>query len=422
MRVKSLYLKNFRCFKDIGISFDNQLTVLVGTNGAGKTTILDALSVVLKWAGNPDTRSGQCPISLTDIAIGCKPEDVVHHLVLEPEKSDDINELAISLNYGNNGSAAIGYRSPNLPETFDKCMNEASPVFVAYMAGRYIDEKDSVLRTNIYAPSPYSAFENNFERTIDYASTLSWFNNVDGDEARDMRDNGHKNESPVLRAVRAALSQALLGQYEKPRMQGHPPELIIYHKDTGAEYKVSQLSDGYRAMLALVMDLARRMAESRSNDINPHSYILNTSAIVLIDEIELHLHPSWQQTTLNTLMEIFPNTQFIVTTHSPQVLTSIPYKHIRILKDGNAHILNLQTQGAEASQLLKYVFEVEPRPNHLEIVRNLNNYAGLVYADKWDAQEAGKLRERLEEHFGNDELTLMELDLYIENKKWERGL
>ena len=202
---------------------------------------------------------------------------------------------------------------------------------------------------------------------------------MDADEARAMRDSGQKTELPELRAVREALSKALLGQYERPRMYGSPPELIIYEKSTGRAYKVSQLSDGYRAMLALVMDLARRMAQARGDARPTGESLLNSPAIVLIDEVELHLHPSWQQTVLTTLMEIFTNTQFIVTTHSPQVLTSIPSRHIRILDGGKAHTVDEQTQGAEASRLLKHIFGVELRPKNLDIVQALNEYTKLVY-------------------------------------------
>jgi predicted ATP-binding protein involved in virulence len=82
-------------------------------------------------------------------------------------------------------------------------------------------------------------------------------------------------------------------------------------------------------MLALVMNLARRMLQA-----NPQreKKALESEAIVLIDEVDLHLHPKWQQRVLIDLMAIFPNTQFIVTTHSPQVLTTIKPEHIILLE------------------------------------------------------------------------------------------
>jgi len=174
-------------------------------------------------------------------------------------------------------------------------------------------------------------------------------------------------------------------------------------------------------MLALVMDLARRMAQARGSNHQPGEPLLNYPAIVLIDEVELHLHPAWQQTVLTTLMGIFTNTQFIVTTHSPQVLTSILPKHIRILRNGKAYTVNAQTQGTEASRALKHVFGVDLRPN-LEIVQALYDYEKLVYDELWDTPKAKELRKKLDEHYGNDEPKLVQLDLHIDNTKWERSL
>jgi predicted ATP-binding protein involved in virulence len=289
------------------------------------------------------------------------------------------------------------------------------------MAGRFLSEDAVKLKDIIYKPENNAAYANNFNRTIDFASTLSWFNFEDANEARDMRDFKHAKNSTELTAVRTALSKALLDKYEKPRMMGNPPELIVNKKGTNQEYKLSQLSDGYRAMLTLTMDLARRMAQFyEANALNEET-ILHTPAVVFIDEVELHLHPAWQQTVLTTLMDIFPNTQFIVTTHSPQVLTSIPNRHIRVLRDGKAHTIDMQTEGAEASQLLEGVFGVDLRPQTAPIVEELEKYKKLVYANKWDEPEATALKSKLTRHFHGGDRILDDLQCYIDNQIWERG-
>ena len=374
MLIQSMQLKNYRCFKDFVIDFDDRLTVLVGVNGAGKTATLDALSAFLKWAGHPITRRERFTIPQNDIAIDSTPESIVYCINIKHNMSDNSDDGELLFKYNNTHYQNIQLSIPMEFRLVIESLDVENPLFAAYMAGRFISENDSVLRNNIISPSKYAAYENSFNRTIDFTSTISWFDKADADEARTMRDNGTKDELPELAAVREALSKALLGQYERPRMIGNPPELIVYQKETQQAYKVSQLSDGYRSMLALVMDLARRMAQSGSeaNTKSTEGSFLKKSAIVLIDEVELHLHPSWQQTVLTTLMDIFPNTQFIVTTHSPQILTSIPPKHIRILSDGKAYTYNEQTQGVEASRLLKRVFGVDPRPASLEIVKALN--------------------------------------------------
>ena len=423
MKIRSMHLEHYRCFENFDIDFDDRLTVLIGANGAGKTATLDALSVFLQWAGHPFSReSYPCYMPATDVALGSNAENIVYRLDVHSsgDTNDALEQLVFIFKIDNAG--ILRSQAPSAFMHVKKLLNMENPVFVGYMAARFISEKESVLTSNLYKPSSTAAFEKTFERTIDYPSTLSWFNNVDADEARAMRDSGQKNELPELKAVREALSKALLGQYERPRMRGSPPELIIYEKGTGREYKVSQLSDGYRAMLALVMDLARRMAQAHGDNCSPGESLLNSPAIVLIDEVELHLHPAWQQTVLITLMEIFTNTQFIVTTHSPQVLTSIPARHIRILSDGKAYTVNEQTEGAEASRLLKNIFGVETRPKNLNIVQALNDYSKLVYDEQWDTPKAEELRKKLAEHYGHDEPKLMELDIHIENSKWESGL
>ena len=423
MIIRSLHLEHYRCFENFDIDFNDRLTVLVGVNGAGKTATLDALSVFLKQAGHPDNRNKPFYQLLSaDIAIGRKPEELVYCLEVQARSNTDAGTAHMDLAYKDTQYGNMRFMLREGRVSNRQVIDNDRVLCVAYMAGRFIRDEDSILQNNVYNPSTYSAFENNFNRTIDYASTIAWFDNADSDEARDMRDSGHKNEKPELKAVREALSKALLGQYERPRMLGNPPELVIYKKNTDIAYKVSQLSDGYRAMLALVMDLARRMAQVNRDEKLSMKSLLHTPAIVLIDEVELHLHPSWQQTVLNTLLDIFPNTQFIVTTHSPQVLTAIPSKHIRVLNEGKAYAVEGQTQGAEASRVLKQVFEVDLRPDGLEIVRILRDYSKLVYDENWDTPKAEGLRKRLDEHYGNDDPALLELDLHIENSKWERGL
>jgi len=419
MKIQSMHLGHYRCFEDFKIDFDDRLTVLVGTNGAGKTAVLDALGLFLKQAGHPTNRYASYQVPISDVSIGSTIEDLKYRLEVQPGSMGDKTvqlRLIYKRTYQHNLNFAIEGNTP-----IKDILAAENPLFVAYMAGRFVAENASVLTQNAQSTSAYAAYENNFNRTIDFASTISWFDKVDADEARAMRDSGQKDELPELKAVREALSKALLGKYERPRMLGNPPELIVYQSGTDLAYKVSQISDGYRAMLALVMDLARRMAQSREKS-NPNESLLHVPAVVLIDEVELHLHPSWQQTVLTTLMDIFPNTQFIVTTHSPQVLTSIPQRHIRILSDGKAYSVNEQTQGAEASRLLKHVFGVDLRPNSLEIVKALKDYSRLVYDEKWDTPEAEKLKKLLYEHYSNDDPELMELELHIDNIKWEQGL
>ncbi|WP_230665185.1 AAA family ATPase [Vibrio cholerae] len=140
----------------------------------------------------------------------------------------------------------------------------------------------------------------------------------------------------------------------------------------------------------------------------------------MIDEVDLHLHPSWQQKIMQRLESTFPNLQFIVTTHSPQVCHTLDSDNIWLLKDGKKFNAPKGVRGAVSSWVLKNLFYVEERPPEDEITKLFNKYKELVYADKYDSEEALNARKVLIDNFGKDYDEIVELDLYIENKEWEK--
>ncbi|MDM8563792.1 AAA family ATPase, partial [Candidatus Marithioploca araucensis] len=137
------------------------------------------------------------------------------------------------------------------------------------------------------------------------------------------------------------------------------------------------------------------------------------------DEVELHLHPGWQQTILPTLLETFPNVQFIVTTHSPQVLTTVPSSSIKAIQwDDSSEQPNLMpsiefSEGAESQQLLEDILGIKPRPQNIDIVKKLNRYLELISLDKWDSTEAKALRSKLDKWGQGYETALTNADIDI---------
>jgi hypothetical protein len=135
---------------------------------------------------------------------------------------------------------------------------------------------------------------------------------------------------------------------------------------TGAEaaqvLPVSKLSDGYKNTLNIVADIAYRAAL-----LNPNLgavVLQQTPGVVLIDEIDLHLHPKWQALILSDLRQIFPCMQFIVTTHAPSVVSSVDKAHLRLLSR-DAHQAakpGVQTYGKDASSVLLAVMGANERP------------------------------------------------------------
>jgi predicted ATP-binding protein involved in virulence len=172
--------------------------------------------------------------------------------------------------------------------------------------------------------------------------------------------------------------------------------LILNHPDDG-KLKVEQLSDGIRGILAMVGDIAYRCIK-----LNPHlglNAAKETSGVVMIDEIELHLHPEWQQTILSNLCKAFPKIQFIVTTHSPQVLSTIHRKSIRLLgKDANGKDVAVmpmaESYGELSSDVLQSIMHVNPQPPVVE-KSDLERLTALVDQGLYNTLEATTLFNNL---------------------------
>jgi len=266
--------------------------------------------------------------------------------------------------------------------------------------------------------SRYEALTGSIEAYTNFTRLFQWFTamqNEENQEIKDRRDFDYR--LPALEAVRKAI-EMMLPKMVNPRIKRSPLRFVIDKivEDKNVTFRVDQLSDGYKTVLAMVMDISARMAEA-----NPHlkEESNNSEALIMIDEVDLHLHPRWQQTILIDLQRAFPNAQFIVTTHSPQVLTTVESNNIQIISDLKLYSAPLGTEGAEASRILKDVFHVDLRPPQTEndVTIKLNQYLELVYDD--NLEEALDKREELDIIFGGEEPALMEADLYIENRKWE---
>ncbi|MDD2509388.1 MAG: AAA family ATPase [Aliarcobacter skirrowii] len=204
---------------------------------------------------------------------------------------------------------------------------------------------------------------------------------------------------PELEAVRKAIT-SMLEEFSNPHIKTRPLRFLIEKTIDGVKilYRIDQLSDGYKTVIAMIMDIAARMAEANPHMENP----LKSNAIVMIDEVDLHLHPRWQQKILIDLQKTFPNAQFVVTTHSPQVLTTVKAEHIQaiVLEDEMPMIKKFNfSYGAKSHELLNEILGVDERPQNIQIVQKLNEYLKLVDENKYDSKEAIRLRESLDSLF-----------------------
>lgn len=205
-------------------------------------------------------------------------------------------------------------------------------------------------------------------------------------------------------------------------------QLVLTHPDWGV-LPLESLSDGLRNTIALVADLA-----FRAYKLNPHfgaDAAKKTSGIALIDEVDMFLHPAWQQTVIGSLRRAFPEIQFVVTTHSPQVLSTVPARCIRLLQTetdpetGKSRLVvrpvTSETQGTASSDVLAAVMHIDPMPD-IPIVRDLHRYHALIQQNLYETPDGTKLREALEAHYGTGHPALLECDRLIRLQSFKNKL
>ena len=462
MQLEKLELSNFRCYRQLDIHFHPRLTVLVAVNGEGKTSILDALRIGL-WSfvsqfdlartgyNDPanaisldDVRMEQVNEELAELAGGMSrqlPCKLRLQCTLGSKDLDWIrireSEASRSKTLDGPGCKEIKALAHQLQKSVRdiNAPRQTLPLFGYYGTGRLWSHKrmtkgkragassaNKNIRTFAYRDcldpgSSYRQFEEWFTRAYKAAREQQIKSLEEQQPISLAQTSAYSLISVVQRAVNAVLNP--LGWQNLEYSEKYDKTLILHHNEQGT-LKISQLSDGIKNMLGMIADIAYRCVM-----LNGHfgtEAADKTSGVIMIDEVDMHLHPQWQQVVLESLMSAFPALQFVVTTHSPQVLSTVDSESIRIFKDGELYAAPKGSKGAESSRLLKRIFDVDARPPQVLITQKLNHYADLVYADKWDSPLAMLLRAELDDVFAGEEPMLVELDLYRDNRAWELSL
>ena len=429
MKIGALKLEHFRRFDAFSIGFHPQLTVLVAPNGAGKTAILDALAVSLGayLTRLPDVAGYNFKES--DFQVyedGKKPpymrvtcESVAGIKWDRTERRDKTKRTLAEI------PPAVGLASLNkhVDRLIDQSNGEAQfelPVFIYYGTGRGVFDIPQRKRGFGKEFPRFDALKGALDSRTNFRSLVEYLYALEVIELREQRAR-HRFEYqiPELRAVREAVKKVLPG-FSNPQ-SARPAGIAVdwkHGKKKTTTLRIEQLSDGYRTTLAMAMDIAVRMAEANPQAKKP----LQTEGVVLIDEVDLHLHPGWQQTILLDLMIAFPNIQFIVSTHSPQVISSVKPECLRVIDwQCSAPRAVAFSEGAEAQQMLLDVLGLESaRVTRLPIIKQLKRYESLVAEGMWDTPEATKILQELKAWGSEHEPELARLDLDVRIKQWER--
>ena len=412
MRIKQLKMQSFRGIGDLTIDFDEkETTVFIGINGVGKSSILDAICLLLSyfmhWIGgivdsekvktfNEFDIANKNIITKLDIKISYRGED---SWTIYRER-DGVTKVS-GHEKRQNACDAIWRHWYNEPQY-------NIPLIVYYPTNRAVIDID----LEVPIQSEFKQIDS-YDKAlaggrISFSDLFQWFRNREDIESELRLENNRDYRDKQLEAVRQAIS-SLIPNFTKLRVRRSPLRMTL-QKD-GEELIVNQLSDGEKCLLAMVGDLARRLAIANPGLENP----LDGFGVVLIDEIELHLHPRWQREIIPALTRTFPNCQFIVTTHSPQVISQIKPQGIYILEKTDTGIIAKRPEssyGRDSNQILEDLMDVPERPQ--EIKDPLLELFRLI--DEGNLEAAKELRKELAEIIGEDEAQFVKADILIRRK------
>ena len=396
MKLKSITLQNFKGIENLNIELDGKTTVIFGINGVGKSTILRAIdllyaNIITRLTGKGKNR--KTDLDYDDISYGKSKASINASFSFEDEteslygrsierangKNNNISDLKVLVDKFENSYIVKGYDDGNgnwIEEVDDKNM----PVFVNYGVNRIV--LDVPLRASREQFVKLDAFDKAIESTIDFKNLFKWFRNQEDIENQEKVRANSDYEDKSLLAVKHAML-AMLDGFEDIHIERKPLAMKV-RKDS-KYLKINQLSDGEKCTIALFGDLARRMALANPERENP----LEGTGVVLIDELDLHMHTSWQRKVLGVLKETFPNIQFIITTHSPQILgeSGDTFNLLYMFKEGKKISLKMYKSflGWDTNVILEEVLNTSSV--NKEIKEMINKMYSYIEEKKFDEAE-----------------------------------
>ncbi|MCG8004235.1 MAG: AAA family ATPase [Candidatus Thiodiazotropha lotti] len=436
MKLKRLRLAGYRGFQELDITLESDMTVIAGVNGVGKSSILAAISQIYSrlLPKLSPSRTRAVPVSDDDILVSTYQAQVEAEFVIKNR------EWTALLTKRRGQSARLNSIYPSetiyVPQTRNildlkrdarrilqalGSTDEVSqaPLAVFFSPKRQLPDRPRSLgrlETQGIAKAYRGALN---DREVELREFMHWFRTQEILTAERPSDS-----SRVLDSLRKVVTR-LIPEFVNLRIEEEPRLGFIVDKrdvDTG-EVKalyLHQLSDGERGLLALVFDLARRLAITNPKTRDP---IHDGVALVMVDEIELHLHPKWQKNALPSLVAAFPNCQFLITTHSPFVIQSIRQGQLRRLGTPDEELGEYSNQPIE--DIAEFIQEVEVPQQSLmatELDKVAEEYFRLLSSPDVGADELQRAevnyRRIAKRYSANPGLSaILELEALVKKKK-----
>ena len=430
MRIENIKIENFRGFKEKFFEFDPKMNVILGDNTTGKTTLLHAVQIALGaflqemtflpgGAGysrnfKPNDHAKEYSESNKGfIPIPEKPSIEVNTECVVGNYSKDNNNVEVSTqsvwwkrtsnkNSKANASQLMGFVS-NIEErrrSADKTgTNAVFPLFLSFGANRLENNYRSVQKTKKRESREAKAYKFALDEQVDFKGAFDWIYRYPKNY-----DRGFEFKGTV---------EAFLLAFHKAIPAVKSIQIDTKNEEFWARIKMTKdekpywltydmMSDGIKSMINIVAEIAHRCIEL--NGFLGQDAVEKTPGIIMIDELDLYLHPHWQQHILADLQRAFPMMQFMVTTHSPFIVQSVKTHNV-ITLDGVKGDSDPDKRNIEDIAVTEMNMNTARFPRYEEMVQKAERYYQLVKSGKENTAEAKKVKEELdqiEEQFSDD--------------------
>ena len=438
MRIVGLKLRNYRIFRELDWEICGEnLVALIGNNGGGKSSILDAICLgIAHFATIISLESGHREIiyadgiSVQDISIGSDSCSVDVQIELEDSLMITVSTQYFKNNQSGSTRILYGNSTKKIPALLKNRYIQSMPVLSYFKVGRadFSLKKEEINHESVKPTraSTYSgAFTNEYPTVLDFQKWYLREKAVENQEKVDRADLSYSIDS--LAVVKEAVERLF-----KVMLSDDSVELTSVRSRSSADFwlegtpgflpgqlavvkqqqqlPVESLSHGEKSVLILTIEIARRLFLA-----NQTANALAGNGIVLIDEIELHLHPSWQREILPALRSTFPGIQFIVTTHSPQTLSTLTRNQIYVVDDGKLFNADTDPLGRDTNGILEELMDVDKRPKKIDDL--VDEIMALLYADEPNFEQGEAQLSRLKEMVAESDPILTRIEALIRRRK-----
>lgn len=402
MKINKLNIKNFRGYEDLEVNFQSTFNIIIGDNGSGKTALLQALTVAMSSYFLGIRNVFAKGINKRDIRIATYEYSEEYQFPVEVSACGVINNNEFIWKRALNGLGNSRTTSKEAKQVQDYAEylqaiissgeNINLPVLAYYATGRLFDEakdmnsskKEEDSKAKI--PSRFRAYDKCLESKSTYKQFHKWF------RAKEISRIQKRSDDIALTLVQEAVIKNIPNcknfyfEFDPDKPQGLKVEL-----SDGRILPFTYLSDGTRNFFALISDIAYKAIT-----LNPHlkeNALLETEGIVLIDELDLHLHPEWQRRIVKALKNTFPKIQFICTTHSPFVIQETEQNELLIIKDNKIREYN---SGVNLS--IEDIAEIHQKVENPQWSKKRQELYEIA-PDFYEAVNNGNLSQELKEKF-----------------------